>query len=497
MKLLRTLAVTAAALVAALAPATAQAGTPFTFGQGSNPDVAVDAAGVAHVVWDEDSGTTSVPDALHYCRLQPGAKACSGELVLHPPLDAIGRSSYVFSPSAGRVVVVTHRCCGIGDGEGVWAYGSSDGGQSFDGGHLIGDIDFEGNAVFGPGEAVTGSTTDEVQTMPLAGPPATTHAQLDAGFPIPTVGSAAVSGTTLAHAAADGGHSSFNVLSGGGDPNATASWTPAAQLGAANDTRMAGGPAGIVLLQTVGEPGATRMVARKLSGAAFGAPVPVSEKGDPFQPDVYADPASGVFTATWIDNRTPNELRFSRSTDGSKWSAPQAVERGAEPDDAFHLQVAAGSNGKGFVVYDRNEQISAVRAVPLEPLAGSGGSGAGSVNGGAGETPVQSVTAGGEKFTLFAPKRCVKPAVKIRLRVTHKLKVKLSPKRRVKVARVAFSLDKKRKIDRKAAFRKDFSTKGFKAASKHKVGARILLRPAKGKGKRVTKTLKGTFRICS
>ena len=66
----------------------------------------------------------------------------------------------------------------------------------------------------------------------------------------------------------------------------------------------------------------------------------------------------------------------------------------------------------------------------------------------------------------------------------------------MKIVYVIFSVDKKKKTDKKAAFKATFKTKGFKAPSKHKLRARVRLKPVKGKGKAKTKVLKGTLEIC-
>src|SRR5689334_21824643 len=47
---------------------------PVRIGTGAHPNVLVDAAGTAHIIWDQ-----AVPggaDQLHYCRLPRGAKGC-------------------------------------------------------------------------------------------------------------------------------------------------------------------------------------------------------------------------------------------------------------------------------------------------------------------------------------------------------------------------------------------------------------------------------------
>ncbi len=55
----------AAMLCGLLAPA-AQAGVPFTVGEGQDPHLTVDGTGTAHVVWHDDK-------RIHYCRVPRGA----------------------------------------------------------------------------------------------------------------------------------------------------------------------------------------------------------------------------------------------------------------------------------------------------------------------------------------------------------------------------------------------------------------------------------------
>jgi hypothetical protein len=482
-------------------PASAQAGSGFgvspgaqTFlvGAGQHPDVAVATTGTAHVVWNEASGDANTPDPLHYCQILRGATSCSGSKTFAPPVHAIGRTSYVFTPSPGRVLIETYRCCG--DSEGNYVYESTDDGNTFGPARRIGKLDHQSDAVFGPGEAISGASISEFQRMPLSGAPASTRAEFDAGFPIPTHSDVGIFGPdSPVQVMSDGDHSSF-VRNTGGDPNVTANWTAAAPSPVGSEPRVAGGPAGLVLLNLEGEPGARTYVARKFDGTSFGPAVKVSETGDPIFADLWADPVTGRFHAVWIDNRdSPNELRWSFSSDGMTWREPQAIIAGDEADTMYNLQVSAAPDGQGFAVWDQNGQSGQVRAVALTP-----GPTIGSVGGGAGtaDTPADTVTVGGQQLTLFAPGGCVNPGNTLKLRVTSKTKKKLSPKKRVKIVKVAFSLDKKTKTDKKAAFKASFSTKGLKAGSKHKLRAKILLKPVVGKGAKTTKTLKGTLTIC-
>jgi hypothetical protein len=493
-----------AALGAALALAPAAYGgsfgvsegpQPFQVGTGAHPDVAVDAAGTAHVVWNEDSGSVPTPDPLHYCRVPRGSTACDNSIVLGPPLEGIGRTSYVFAPSAGRVLIETYRCCG--EDEGNYVYESTDGGQTFGTARRIGKLDHQSEAVFGPGEAISGASISRFQRMPLTGPPATTTADFDSGFPNPIYSGMGIFGTgTPVQVMSDGDDTSF-VVNTGGSFNSSSQWSSATPLTPpGSESRVAGGPAGLVLLDLEGEPGERFLAARVFDGSGFGAPVTVSEKADPIFFDLWAEPSTGRFHAVWIANgQDPDELRWAFSDDGTTWSEPQAVFRGDVAEDAYHLQVSAAPDGEGFAVWDGNSANTPIRMVQLKEGLGVGTGGSTGSDGSA-DTRTDSVTVGGQELTLLAPGACVNPGTKVKLRVTSKTKRKLSPKKRVKIVYVVFSFDKKKKKDKKAAFKASFSTKGLTAGSKHKLRAKIRLKPVVGKGKQKTRTLKGSLTIC-
>jgi hypothetical protein len=502
-----------AVVIAAFAfPTAAQAGgggfgvtpsvTSFQVGTGGKPQVAVDASGTAHVVWNVTVSALNAPDELHYCQVPAGATACTGEKVLVAPLDAIGRASYVFTTADGRVIAETYRCCNnasTGPRPGNYVFESSDGGQTFTAARQIGNLDHQSDAAFGPGNAISGANVAQHQQMPLTGAPASTFAELNTGFPgIPTqAGIGIFNGTAPVQVITDGnGHAEFNTLTGA-NANSSGNWSgPKTLTPVGDEPVVAGGPAGLVLLYRIGDASTGfTYAARKYDGTTFGPPVNVTEKGDPIFADLYADPVSGAFHAFWTANGiSPNEFRWSHSADGVTWSTPQTVLSGAEPDNAYNLRVAAGPDGKGLAVYDRGGDSGQVRAVPLVPGAGGGGDG----TDGSATNPSDTVTvgSGGQVVTLFTPGKCVNPGVKITLRVTSKTKKKLSPKKQVKIVYVIFSVDKKTKKDKKAAFKATFKTAGFKAGSKHKLRAKVRLKPVKGSGKAKTKTLKGTLTIC-
>jgi hypothetical protein len=468
------------------AAAPAQAATTFDLGAGQHPDVAVDSAGAGHFVWDQTNATGD--DVTVYCQVPSGGTACAKTRSFNFVKETIGRSSYVFTPSANRVVIASSRCCTSGGNVNVMVQ-STDNGTTFSEPVQIGTAEFGSTAVFGPGESVFGGSVSTWQSDPLAGSTSDARATLTSGFPIPVNASGGLfNATTPVVAFSDGDNVNFSFWNGAGDINAAANWTGPASLGAGNETHVAGGPNGLALLTTGGEAGAHVLQARKFTGAAFGAAVGVSEVGDPIFADLFANPTSGELVAAWVDNRSPNEWRIARSKDGgSTWTNPIVLVRGDTPDQQFNLQVADGADGKGFLVSDQNSQSGHVVAAPLVPLDAGGTST---------DTPVDTVTVGGVEVSLIAPTACVTPPQSITLKVTSKIKKKLSPTRRVRITIAVFSVDKKTVKDKKAAFKGKFATIGFQAGSKHPLKALVTLKPLKGKAKAKKKTLKGSLTVC-
>ncbi|MDX6665830.1 MAG: hypothetical protein QOG68_2036, partial [Solirubrobacteraceae bacterium] len=70
----------------AAAPAPGQPSVPLS-STGAFPDMVIDAAGTAHIVWTEGRGDQA--DVVVYCRLKRGAKACD-----NPPTELVWDKSY-------------------------------------------------------------------------------------------------------------------------------------------------------------------------------------------------------------------------------------------------------------------------------------------------------------------------------------------------------------------------------------------------------------------
>ena len=484
------------AALCAFAPG-ASAATSFNVGTGSDPDVAVDGAGNAHIVWEANPATT-----INYCRVPRGATTCDLTRVLDPPGEGIGRSTYVFAPSANTVVVATHRSDELN-----YTFTSADNGNSFGAPAENGTLDWEGGAVYGPGASVSGVSPSGRTYQRAGAGVGSASTTFSPGFN-GLYGAVALLGTAPFVVTSDGANTTFYRHSGSGEPNHAATWNPPVGITPAGSTpRLAGGSAGLAMIYTVSTPeNASELHARKFDGSNFG-PATVLTTLDAIEYDLVTD-ASGRFHALWNENGVlPNEIRYSSSADGSTWSAPETVLKGDAVDALFNSQVAAAPDGQGFAVFDQNSAGGSIVVTPLaprDPLPGSTPSPGGGTTGGPGTgtptpstTPVATATVGDQELSLFGPTACVQPPEKVTLRVTSKRKKKLARSKRVKIASVVFQVDKTKKKDKKAAFKAAFSTATFPRGSFHSVRASVTLKPVKkGAFKNKRKLLKGRFNVC-
>ncbi|MCW2966363.1 MAG: hypothetical protein JWM71_135, partial [Solirubrobacteraceae bacterium] len=298
----------------------------------------------------------------------------------------------VLTPAPGEVILVTHRCCG--KGEGTYAIVSTDGGTTFAAPTVIGTIE-PGQAVYGPGTGVVSLTDDVVtagvsyQAAPLDGPVPAGAANVGDGPNLQSYdGTTGFPSANVPIVAFDDLTNGFwREWGGTGDPNDLATWKPTQALGKVTDLRLATGPKGVVLmgLQDVSV-GAHKYTARRFDPVSdsFGAPVDISDPAietDVIFRDTFED-AGGNVADVWIANGTygglTDPMRYRVSVDGGKTWRPERTLV-ATNDAGFNLQMGAGPDGGGWVTYDDNSQ-GPVTAVPIPPVSsaqsGGGGSGA-------------------------------------------------------------------------------------------------------------------------
>ena len=146
---------------------------------GEHPDVIVDAAGTAHIVWNEP--VADGPDVTVYCRLPRAAKACDITQRLVPPgADALADDADGPQVSAvnDQVTILSHRFPQPVPKPGgdpatedttLYLWTSDDGGANFVGPGVVGTATIGGEAkAFGPGDnpsigTVTGQATGGIR----------------------------------------------------------------------------------------------------------------------------------------------------------------------------------------------------------------------------------------------------------------------------------------------------------------------------------------------
>ena len=119
------------AIVCLAIPASAEAATPFTAGDGGDPSVAVGSDGTGHVVWETDAANTQVG----YCRVSSEATSCNRTEILSFPgsTEAQGAGkAEVFTPAPEKVVIVAG-CwlCPTGTENRIYRWISTNNGASF------------------------------------------------------------------------------------------------------------------------------------------------------------------------------------------------------------------------------------------------------------------------------------------------------------------------------------------------------------------------------
>jgi hypothetical protein len=387
----RTLAALTAATAACLLWATPSLAAPPVVvgqGQGGTPDIAVDPAGRAHIVWDDATPVLPAADLVRYCQLPRGASACgNAEAFSGSPAGIFGRP-HVFTTNPAQVSVFYQRCCSTGEGTRE-VYSTNDG-VDFAAETQIGDA-----VAYSASEAVVSptfsysllselSSAATVQYANFAPPVATTEAVL---------GSAGTNQGAIALQA--GGRPvvvyqnqtspwsfvwrkfSDSVAPDEASVNNAANWTAEAPVDneratAASGPALAGGASGVFVFYQKRAP--DQGFVRRFTGTGWTAPVKITD--DPFNDlDLFQDNA-GRLHAVW-SAYTDGALRYRWSDDGITWSPVVDIARG---ENGYpQVRVSAAADHAGFAVWNRGGPD--VVAVPLEglpPLTGGPGPGFGS-----------------------------------------------------------------------------------------------------------------------
>ena len=383
---------------------------PVRIGTGSHPNVLVDAAGTAHIVWNE-----TVPaggDRIHYCRLPRGASACAASSVLNvdqPAVDgndatnnidtdgpralAIGDELLVLSNRSPNLVPVPGcidpdpSACEQSDSN-DYLFTSEDGGTTFGAPGRIGT----NPATFGA--ATFGGESPFIAT--LSSPPGQ-----GLTFQASHAGQYATDAASFGEAAA-GGNGSCCLLAvdpatgrpavalshdgqvvvrewnGAGSPNDATQWSTSAAVPGSGQPALAANAGGLYLAVNACDTCDQTTVRRVVAGT-LGPAVPIGAASNEL---TLAAGASSAVDAIFDTQDDGGQLVLRHSADGTVWSAPQVLATGGAHDDP---RAGLGPDGGGVAVWAAgSDQDAAIEVAGFGPVGATGQLGLGGVGGGSG-----------------------------------------------------------------------------------------------------------------
>ena len=364
------MATLAAAAIPFLLPPVASAA--ITVGPGSQPGLAVDAAGTAYVAW---SGPGN-PQPLMFCRLPRGATACdpAAASAITAPGATIRRPFVVVSGT--RVVVVQSRYgAGVPGGLAVLRFTSTDGGNSFGPYEVVGDIAMN-EAVAGPGDVLTGVTNADsggmqVQSVPLSGS-APTNPDGSSAMPQavlstdhPYNGSVGMrdAATPLAVFTSGSDDAQFSNYGGAGP----LSWTAPVGIGLARHPKLAGGPSGLFMLATTD---LNDVFVRRWNGSGFAPPVSLGTKDEPPGQHLFQDAAGRLHEVFARGDADGIHLIHAVSDDGAVWSMGTVETQSvATAGGIADLRVATAADHIGVAAWQAGATAAEIRVTGIGPDA--------------------------------------------------------------------------------------------------------------------------------
>ncbi len=314
---------------------------------GRAPQVLVDNAGTAHIVWNQDGGDG--PDQLRYCRLKRGATACDNPPASIAPDQPGPFNSPAFNDDiagpriltiADGLIFLTHRYPNLvpkPDGtetdRTTYMYTSTDGGKTITGPAIVGDAEPSGGAAtFGDGSRIglISDTRTGGTFFQAIDPGSYTSAQANLGGNGPDraySGSlASVGGTPIAAYADLSGKTFIRQFSGGNiaDPG---TWAEGVTNGV--EPKLASGPAGPYLANS--PPSHDSIQVRPLKGVQT-AGNGVTIKTGPYGARDFVQDAGGALRLGWVDSRGKTPVLLESVAKGAlKFDPGTAVARARRP----------------------------------------------------------------------------------------------------------------------------------------------------------------------
>jgi hypothetical protein len=355
MSYLRALLLTVFVVGALASPA--QAVKPVRIGLGSDPGVAVDAAGTAHVAYNNDY-VDDVGEPLMYCAWPRGGRTCAPRPIVSDGASPSAQPALVQAgPAPGELTIVSGRSS-------LEVVRSFDAGATFTPPAAIGEARFFDGA-FGPNGVLALAFYNSLRPRSLAGPAdATGLVNLNPGYQVNSeVGFNGVLPVMVTGAARPG--IAVSSWTGQGDAYDPATWAGPFKIAESNDFALASGPRGLWLAYAdFNHGGDNPIIVRKFGGQRFGKAhrVPVGRLGGGFVNGdlALAQSPAGEMVAVWYRSPT-DKMMYSASRTGKTWTPARVLATGVElPSD---IKVALGPDGRGLAVWDENsgDDLNAVR----------------------------------------------------------------------------------------------------------------------------------------
>lgn len=400
---------------------------------GGKPDMVVDEAGTAHIVWAEDNGNAA--STAEYCRLKRGATSCDQRATLRfdpdpansqyntdyggPRIVRVGNQLAVFSK---RYPMVTTKPDGASSHT-VVEWVSGDGGNSWsDPGQIVGKRELGEMVVLGvDNPSIVNVGIDVFCQAP--GPAAWCIQEYRSGQYAEADGNLSTgsnqnynaglaldeTGRPISIATDAGGNAFVRRWSGQGSVLDGNTWSPAAGF-VGDQPSIAGGPAGVWLMsKTTFNSGPFSVRRMNVNGDGTIAPGPateISSNHDDIYGELRQDP-SGRLHAAWeqrFGDRPGVKLRSSTPTG---FGPEQHLFDGQALGE---IALGAAEDGGGFAAFARNVGTgnSGIVAVGFGNQAATGKAGLGDIPGGAGtNTNVSCQKVNFGKFVLKTVQGCL------------------------------------------------------------------------------------------
>jgi hypothetical protein len=473
--------------------------------------------GVGYLTWAVQVGVAD--EEVHYCRLDPGAGACSEtkNLPLVPGFEFDQGNVPLLAP--GRVLILASRFGTTGDRS--FLYSSADGFVSHQvvANPSVGftDAAFAPAGTVAPQERIAGVNSGPVTGggyLQASGTNAleSANTSFDLAGDDTVAEAIALQGSTFYAAYVDlpTREVFWRRYAGSGGTvaglNKSTEWSAPAPIATGSESvALAGGPGGLFVAYDA--PDGTVML-QQFNGVGWNAPIALTGAGVPNGWFALSEDSAGVLHLAWEDSAGALRYRYARDSSNTSFTNPQTLAVGGGFRD---IELGVEPTGFGWVTWqDFNATPFVNEALPVAP----GEPPVPATNPSPSPTPQPTPPAAHEytgptkttakslgkglEGTLSTPKQCVAGGSYFKARVAVKRKGSHAHKVSYSIPKVKFFLGGKLiATDKKKPFEAQLTTTGVPAGTSVAVAARISVLLRKGhRHSTVSKTLTATVKTC-